>query len=84
MAAPRDPAAARADRLDALALELLLSRAAVVVAALALERQNCEADADVARVLRRNVADRLHAAVEHTEALRTAERARRRRASRAR
>ena len=44
-------------------------QSAVVVAVAALRQQNCELDEDIATVLQRSVADRLHEQVERLEAL---------------
>jgi nitrate reductase NapAB chaperone NapD len=44
-------------------------RSAVVVAVAALRQQNCELDEDIATVLQRNVADRLHDQIERLETL---------------
>ena len=44
-------------------------QSAVVVAVAALKQQNCELDADIATVLQRSVADRLHEQIERLEAL---------------
>lgn len=44
-------------------------RSAVVVAVAALKQQNCELDEDIAAVLQRSVADRLHDQIERLEAL---------------
>jgi DNA anti-recombination protein RmuC len=44
-------------------------QSAVVVAVAALRQQNCELDEDIARVLQRSVADRLHEQIERLEAM---------------
>ncbi len=44
-------------------------QSAVVVAVAALRQQNCELDEDIATVLQRNVADRLHEQIERLEAV---------------
>ncbi len=44
-------------------------QSAVVVAVAALRQQNCELDEDIATVLQRSVADRLHEQIERLEAL---------------
>ena len=44
-------------------------QSAVVVAVAALRQQNCELDEDVATVLQRSVADRLHEQIERLEAI---------------
>jgi len=44
-------------------------QSAVVVAVAALRQQNCELDEDVATVLQRSVADRLHEQIERLEAV---------------
>ena len=46
-------------------------RSAVVVAVAALRQQNCELDEDVATILQRSVADRIHDQIERLEALRS-------------
>jgi hypothetical protein len=43
-------------------------QSAVVVAVAALRQQNCELDEDIATVLQRSVADRLHEQIERLEA----------------
>ena len=43
-------------------------QSAVVVAVAALRQQNCELDEDIATVLQRSVADRLHDQIERLEA----------------
>jgi hypothetical protein len=50
-------------------LHLRQVQSAVVVSVAALKRQNCELDADIATVLQRSVADRLHEQIERIEAL---------------
>ncbi len=42
-------------------------QSAVVVAVAALRQQNCELDEDIATVLQRSVADRLHEQIERLE-----------------
>jgi hypothetical protein len=59
---------ARAQLGDVL-LHLRQVQSAVVVSVAALKRQNCELDADIATVLQRSVADRLHEQIEQLEAL---------------
>jgi hypothetical protein len=44
-------------------------QSAVVVAVAALRQQNCELDEDIAAVLQRSVADRLHDQIERLEVL---------------
>ena len=44
-------------------------QSAVAVAVAALRQQNCELDEDIATVLQRSVADRLHEQIERLEAL---------------
>jgi hypothetical protein len=44
-------------------------QSAVVVAVAALRQQNCELDEDIAAVLQRSVADRLHEQIERLEAV---------------
>ncbi len=44
-------------------------QSAVAVAVAALRQQNCELDEDIATVLQRSVADRLHEQVERLEAI---------------
>jgi seryl-tRNA synthetase len=50
-------------------LHLRHVQSAVVVSVAALRRQNCELDEDIATVLQRSVADRLHEAMERLEEL---------------
>jgi hypothetical protein len=50
-------------------LHLRQVQSAVVVSVAALKRQNCELDEDIATVLQRSVADRLHEQIERLEAL---------------
>jgi hypothetical protein len=59
---------ARAQLADVL-VQLAQVQSAVVVSVAALRRQNCELDADIATVLQRSVADRLHEQIERLEAL---------------
>lgn len=48
---------------------LRLVQSAVVVAVAALRQQNCELDEDIATVLQRSVADRLHDQIDRLEAV---------------
>jgi hypothetical protein len=57
---------ARAQVADVL-LHLRQMQSAVVVSVAALKRQNCELDEDIATVLQRSVADRLHDEIERLE-----------------
>jgi hypothetical protein len=57
------------DPLGEVILHLRHVQSAVVVAVAALRRQNCELDEDIATVLQRNVADRIHDQIEHLESL---------------
>jgi hypothetical protein len=50
-------------------VQLRQVQSAVVVAVAALRQQNCELDEDIATVLQRSVADRLHDHIERLEAL---------------
>jgi hypothetical protein len=50
-------------------LHLRQVRSAVVVAVAALRQQNCELDEDIATVLQRSVADRIHDQIERLESL---------------
>lgn len=50
-------------------LHLRQVQSAVVVAVAALRQQNCELDEDIATVLQRNVADRIHDQIERLESL---------------
>jgi len=50
-------------------LHLRQVQSAVVVAVAALRRQNCELDEDIAAVLQRSVADRIHDQIEQLETL---------------
>jgi len=50
-------------------LQLRQAQSAVVVAVAALRQQNCELDEDIATVLQRSVADRLHDQIERLENL---------------
>jgi hypothetical protein len=59
---------ARAQLADVL-LQLRQVQSAVVVSVAALKRQNCELDEDIATVLQRSVADRLHEEIERLEGL---------------
>ena len=56
-------------QLAEVALHLRQVQSAVVVAVAALKQQNCELDADIATVLQRSVADRIHDQIERVEAL---------------
>jgi hypothetical protein len=47
--------------------QLRLVQSAVVVAVAALKQQNCELDEDIATVLQRSVADRLHDQIDRLE-----------------
>jgi hypothetical protein len=55
--------------LGAVVAHLRQVQSAVVVAVAALRQQNCELDEDIATVLQRSVADRLHDQVDRLEAL---------------
>ena len=57
------------DPLGEVILHLHHAQSAVVVAVAALRRQNCELDEDIATVLQRNVADRIHDQIERLESL---------------
>ncbi len=59
---------ARAQLADVL-LQLRQIQSAVVVSVAALKRQNCELDEDIATVLQRSVADRLHDQIDRLEGL---------------
>jgi hypothetical protein len=59
---------ARAELADVL-LHLRQIQSAVVVSVAALRRQNCELDEDIATVLQRSVADRLHDQIDRLESL---------------
>jgi hypothetical protein len=59
---------ARAQLADVL-LHLRQIQSAVVVSVAALKRQNCELDEDIATVLQRGVADRLHDQIDRLEGL---------------
>jgi hypothetical protein len=50
-------------------LHLRQVQSAVVVAVAALKQQNCELDGDIATVLQRSVADRIHDQIERLEQL---------------
>jgi hypothetical protein len=50
-------------------LHLRQVQSAVVVSVAALKRQNCELDEDIATVLQRSVADRLHEQIERLESV---------------
>ena len=56
-------------RLGEVVLHLRQVQSAVVVAVAALKQQNCELDEDIATVLQRSVADRIHEQIERVEAL---------------
>jgi hypothetical protein len=74
MVAGKSISRARALRgqLGEVVLQLRQVQSAVVVAVAALKRQNCELDEDIATVLQRSVADRIHEQIERLEALRRA------------
>ena len=57
-------------QLAEVALHLRQVQSAVVVAVAALKQQNCELDEDLATVLQRSVADRIHDPIERSEAMR--------------
>lgn len=71
MVAGKSISRARALRgqLGEVVLQLRQVQSAVVVAVAALKRQNCELDEDIATVLQRSVADRIHEQIERLEAL---------------
>ena len=56
-------------QLGEVATHLRQVQSAVVVAVAALKQQNCELDEDIATVLQRSVADRLHEQIERLEAI---------------
>jgi hypothetical protein len=56
-------------QLGEVVLHLRQVQSAVVVAVAALRQQNCELDEDIAAVLQRSVADRVHDQIERLEAL---------------
>jgi hypothetical protein len=56
-------------QLGELAVHLRQIQSAVVVSVAALKQQNCELDEDIAAVLQRSVADRLHDQIERLEEL---------------
>ena len=56
-------------QLGEVALHLRAVQSAVVVAVAALMQQNCELDEDIATVLQRSVADRIHDQIERIEAM---------------
>ncbi len=56
-------------QLGEVVLQLRQVQSAVVVAVAALKRQNCELDEDIATVLQRSVADRIHEQIERLEVL---------------
>jgi hypothetical protein len=56
-------------QLGEVVLHLRQVQSAVVVAVAALRQQNCELDEDIAAVLQRSVADRVHEQIERLEAL---------------
>jgi len=62
---------ARAQLADVL-LHLRQIQSAVVVSVAALRRQNCELDEDIATVLQRSVADRLHDQIDRLQGLMSA------------
>jgi hypothetical protein len=55
--------------LGAVVAQLRQVQSAVVVAVAALRQQNCELDEDIATVLQRSVADRLHDQIDRLEGL---------------
>jgi hypothetical protein len=55
--------------LEQVIAQLRQVQSAVAVAVAALRQQNCELDEDIATVLQRSVADRLHEQIERLEAL---------------
>jgi hypothetical protein len=55
--------------LGAVVTHLRQVQSAVVVAVAALRQQNCELDEDIAVVLQRSVADRLHDQIDRLEAV---------------
>jgi len=55
--------------LGAVVAQLRNVQSAAVVAVAALKQQNCELDEDIATVLQRSVADRLHEQIERLEAV---------------
>jgi hypothetical protein len=54
-------------QLKEILLQLEQAQSAVVVAVAALKQQSCELDEDIAAVLQRNVAERLHDQIEKLE-----------------
>jgi hypothetical protein len=56
-------------QLGEVVLHLRQVQSAVVVAVAALRQQNCELDEDIAAVLQRSVADRVHDQIERLEGL---------------
>jgi hypothetical protein len=56
-------------QLGEVVLQLRQVQSAVVVAVAALRQQNCELDEDIAAVLQRSVADRVHDQIERLEVL---------------
>jgi len=56
-----------ATQIEEVILHLRHIQSAVVVAAAALKRQNCELDEDIASVLQRSVSDRLQDQIERLE-----------------
>ena len=54
-------------QLGELILHLRQIQSAAIVCAIALKRQNCELDDDIACLLQRSVADRLHEQIEKAE-----------------
>jgi hypothetical protein len=57
------------NQLGEVVLHLRQVQSAVVVAVAALKQQNCELDEDIATVLQRSVADRIHDQIKRLEAL---------------
>jgi hypothetical protein len=57
------------DPLGEVIVHLRQVQSAVVVAVAALRQQNCELDGDIATVLQRSVADRIHDQLERLETL---------------
>lgn len=64
----RDPVRI-ADQLSGIVRKLRLATSATMVCVEALRRQNADLDADIARVLARDVGDRLHSQVEKLQRL---------------
>ena len=57
------------NELDQVISQLRQVQSAVAVAVAALRQQNCELDEDIATVLQRSVADRLHEQIERLESV---------------